>query len=252
MVYGLWQSAGGLLAQDYQQSVLANNLANVDTPGFKPDRISFAERLNASAASGSAKTRHPVLDHLPGGVFETDVHTDFSAGSFIQSNSPLDVAIAGEGLLAVQTEDGTRYTRDGRFVMSADGSLLHATSGAKAIDGDGRAIYLNTASRDPIRIDPTGRITQGESQAGQLKLVDFVDRSQLHKEGKNLFVADEGASVEASGRFEQGMYEASTADPVSLLVDMIAASRAYQLNANMITMQDETIGRVVNETGRVG
>ena len=251
MVYGLWQSAGGLLAQDYQQSILANNLANVDTPGFKPDRISFAERMNASA-TGGGKSRHPVLDQLPGGVFETEVHTDFSAGSFVQSNNPLDLAIAGDGLLAVQTDEGVRYTRDGRFVMSADGSLLHATSGAKAIDGDGRAIFLNPASRDPVRVDPTGRITQGESLAGQLKLVDFVDRSALQKEGKNLFVADRGASVDADGRIEQGMYEASAADPVSLLVEMIAASRAYQLNANMITMQDETIGRVVNETGRIG
>jgi flagellar basal body rod protein FlgG len=95
MIYGLWQAAEGLQAQEYRQAVIANNLANAETRGFKPERIAFQERLNASPAKGPPGTRHPVLDGMTGGMFETEVYTDFNApdGAVIPSDNPFDVAL---------------------------------------------------------------------------------------------------------------------------------------------------------------
>jgi flagellar basal-body rod protein FlgF len=252
MVYGLWQSAAGLQAQDYRQAIIANNLANVDTPGFKPDRISFAERMSAAKAGAPRSTRHPVLDALPGGLFETPVHTDYSQAAIETTSSPLDVAIEGSGFLTVQTPDGPRYTRDGRLTLNRDGELRHASSGYPVVDGDGKAIVLDASQPRLIKIDEQGQVKQGERAAGRLALVDFNDRSGIKKVGQNLFAADRARPTNASGTVRQFATEGSGADPVTSLVEMIDATRAYQLNATMLTMQDESLGRLVNEVGKIG
>ncbi len=252
MVYGLWQSAAGLQSQDYRQAIIANNLANVDTPGFKPDRISFAERLSAATAGAPRPTRHPVLDALPGGLFETPIHTDYSQGAIESSTNPLDVSIDGEGFLTVQTPDGPRYTRDGRMTMNRAGELRHVASGYPVVDRDGKPILLDPSQMNNLKIDELGQIKQGERAAGRLALVDFADRSGIEKTGQNLFAADRARPINASGTVRQFSTEASGANPVTSLVEMIDATRAYQMNATMLTLQDESLGRVVNEMGKIG
>lgn len=251
MVYGLWQSAGGLAAQDYRQTILANNLANADTPGFKVDRVAFAERLNASLARGSAGTRHSALDRMTGGVFETPTYTDFSQGPLVPSDSRFDVAIAGDGFLRVKTKDGMRVTRDGRLELDKNGTLRHVASGGAVVDGQGRTIVLDPNQAGKVQIDSTGRVRQGESIVGQIGLVDFADRQQLEKAGENLYSAEAARQQSGSGEIRQFFTEGSGVEPVAALTDMIAASRAYQLNASMISLQDESLGRTVNELGRI-
>ncbi|MFQ5412537.1 MAG: flagellar hook-basal body complex protein, partial [Phycisphaerae bacterium] len=151
MVYGLYLSADGLTTQQYRQSVIANNLANVNTAGFKPDRVAFAERLNESALRGTAATRHPVLDGATGGLTGLPVYTDFTEGSIIPSGNPLDVAILKDGFLTIQTPEGTRYTRDGRLVMDPDGTLRHGASGGLVVDPQGKPIVLNPNARGEIK-----------------------------------------------------------------------------------------------------
>jgi flagellar basal-body rod protein FlgG len=254
MIYGLWQSAAGLQAQQYRQALITNNLANAETPGFKPDRIAFHERLNASMIESAPRSSHPVLDAMTGGLFETSVHTDFSFNdaSLIPSNNRLDVAIQGDGFLMVQTPDGPRYTRDGRMILDQDGTLRHAASGALITDARGQPIDLDPASGEKIKIDELGNVKQGASVVGQLGLVDFADRQQLEKVGQNLYAADQARPVSADGRFRQFHYEASGVDPVKSLVEMIATARAFEINARLIALQDETLGRVVNDVGRIG
>jgi len=252
MIYGLWQSAAGLQTQDYRQAIIANNLANVDTPGFKPDRIAFRERLSAAFAGAPRPTRHPVLDALPGGLFETPVHTDYSTASIETTTNPLDVAIDGGGFLTVRTPEGLRYTRDGRMTLSRDGELRHASSGFPVVDAEGRSLLLEPSQPGQIKIDEQGRVKQGERTAGRLAVVDFADRSGLEKTGQNLFVSDRARATPSSGTVRQFAVEASGADPITSLVEMIDATRAYQLNANMLTLQDESLGRLVNELGRIG
>lgn len=252
MVHGLWQSAAGLQTQEYRQAILANNLANVDTPGFKPDRITFQERLAAAHGDSSMKLRHPVLDALPGGLFESPVYTDYSQASLETSQGPLDVAVTGDGFLAVRTAEGPRYTRDGRMVLDRNGTLLHAASGAPIADERGRPIYLDRTAIDNVKIDGEGNIHQGDLVVGQLALVDFADRGQLQKTGQNLLDAGGMRPNPAKGAVQQYTIEASGVDPVTSLVEMIEATRIYQMNASLLTMQDESLGRAVNEVGRIG
>ncbi len=252
MVYGLWQSAAGLQAQEYRQAVIANNLANAETPGFKADRIAFQERLNAASAHGDLQAGYPALDAMTGGLFETPVYTDFSQGGILPSNSALDVAVDGEGFLMVQSRDGVRYTRDGRFVMDNQGSLVHASTGGAVLNADGQPIMLDPSSSEPVRIDESGQVRQGERSVGRLALVAFADHRQLDKIGGNLYAADAAArSQKAGGRIKQSAYEASGVEPISALVEMIAATRAYEANARLISLQDESLGRVVSDLGRV-
>ncbi len=252
MVYGLWQSAAGLQTQEYRQAVIANNLANVDTPGFKPDRVTFQERLSAAVAQPSLKAGHSVLDRLTGGLFEAPVYTDFSNASFEPSQGPLDLAIDGDGFFTLRTREGLRYTRDGRMMMDANGNLVHAATGAAVIDGRGVPIGLDRDSRDPIEINGLGQLRQGENDAGRLAIVDFADRQALQKIGQNLFSADGVPQIEATGSVRQGMIEDSSVEPMTALVEMIEVTRTYEMNARMLSIQDETLGRVVNELGRIG
>jgi flagellar basal body rod protein FlgG len=254
MIYGLWQSAAGLQAQEYRQAIIANNLANVETPGFKADRITFQERLNASLTKGTPRTRHPVLDAMTGGLFAAEPYTDFTydRAGLVQSNNRLDVAIDGGGFLTVQTPDGPRYTRDGRMTMNNDGTLVHVATGGAVLDRQGQPIALNPASQGSVKIDVLGNVKQGADFVGQLALVDFADRQQLEKIGHNLFAADKARPIEADGRIRQSYYESSSVDPVKALVEMIAATRAFEINAKMITLQDDTLGQVINQVGRIG
>jgi len=252
MVYGLWHSAAGLQAQQYRQAVIANNLANASTPGFKPDRIAFQERLSASRAGVSLGPRHPTLDTLTGGLFASPVYTDYTPAGSVPSANPFDVSINGDGFLSVRTPEGMRYTRDGRLIMDKDGALRHVASGGAMVDAADRPIVLDPASHAPVKIDASGRVRQGESIVGQLAVVDFEDREALEKEGHNLSSGDKARSIPADGRVRQFSTENSGVDPVTTLVEMIAASRAYETNAAMLSMQNDTLGRTVNEVGRLG
>lgn len=252
MVYGLWHSAAGLQAQQYRQAVITNNLANSDTPGFKPDRVAFTDRLSAARNGGPLGASHSTLDPLTGGIFALPVYTDFSNGSFEPTNNPLDVAIDGGGFLTIQTADGLRYTRDGRMTHDTDGTLIHVASGGPVLDTAGNPIGLNPGTAKDVSIDRRGRIIQDGNEIAQLGIVDFDDRSKLQKEGTNLFSGDQARRIAAGGAVRQKMIENSLAEPTMTLVDMIAATRAYEINASMLAMQDDTLGRAVNELGRLG
>ena len=253
MVHGLWQSAAGLQVQDYRQAILANNLANVDTPGFKPDRITFHERLSAaSGAADNPRASHPVLGKLPGGLFESPVYTDFSQAGFETTNGPLDLALAGDGFFVVQGESGPQYTRDGRMIMDRSGALLHAATGRAVADARGRPIVLDRSSPEPVRVDAVGRVYQGEAVAAELAVVEFADKAVLEKSGGNLFDAGGAKARPSSATVMNQKVEASGVDPVASMVEMIEATRTYQMNATMLSLQDETLSRVVNDVGRIG
>lgn len=252
MVYGLYQSAAGLQTQEYRQAIIANNLANVDTPGFKPDRITFQERLAESLVNGTPRTRHPVLDALPGGLFESPVYTDYAQSGFETDAGPLDVALAGNGFLTLKTDEGRRYTRDGRMVIDRDGTLRHAATGSPLLDDQGRTIQLERTALDKVQIDDLGRIRQGEALVAELAIVDFKDKSALVKTGGNLIDANGQKPIASTAAVMQNTVETSGVDSVTSLVEMIEATRQYQLNANLLTLQDESLGRAVNDVGRIG
>ncbi|MEE8169281.1 MAG: flagellar hook-basal body protein [Phycisphaerae bacterium] len=254
MIYGLWQSAAGLQAQKLRLDVFANNVANVDTPGFKPDAISLVERLTASqggTALGEAPyPPHPTLDRQTGGVTFSPTYTDFSTAAPVTTGNALDLAIDGDGFFSVRTEQGVRYTRNGRLTMRVDGTLVTAAGAFEVLSTAGRPIRVNP-SAGAIQVGADGRVRQGDTVLARLGIVDFADRQRLEKTGRNLFEANGAPPKAATGEVRQFAYESSGVNSVTGLVRMIEAQRAYQLNATMITIQDQTLGRVVNDVGRL-
>ncbi|HWL94549.1 MAG TPA: flagellar hook-basal body protein [Phycisphaerae bacterium] len=252
MLQGLWLSADGLIAQQYRQDVIANNLANVDTPGFKPDRVAFSERLNEARLRGALGDSHPAYLRSTGGLFSRAEYTDFKPGHVIPTQNPLDVALLGDGFLQVRTAEGEFFTRDGRLTTDIDGTVRHIASGGAVLTEQGRPLQIDLALREPLTIDSAGRVRQGSDIAGDLAIVDFQDRSELDKVGQNLFSADRARPTAGAASVKQGFVESSGVDPSTTLVEMIAASRAYEMGASMISLQDQTLGRVVNDVGRIG
>jgi len=245
MIYGLYQSAAGMMVNEYRQDVLANNIANGETVGFKREIASFAERLRASEAGRRSGPTNDLMEALSGGVWLARTDTDFGEGAFVRTDAPLDVAIAGPGFLRVGANGQEYLTRDGRMAMNADGWLVSAADGALILGQAGQPVRLNPRG-EPPSIDEDGRISQGNVTVNRLGLVDVDDYHKLRKAGAGRFVLGDARLTGSAARLESGFIESSGVEPIQELVTMIGAARAYQLNAQMLTLQDQTAGRLIN------
>ncbi len=247
MIYGLYHSAAGMLTTEYRQDVLANNLANADTVGFKPDIAVFAERQPASLEGLRNGPSAADLEGLSGGLWLGKTYTDHSEGSQTPSAEPLDVALAGPGFLTVESGGRRLLTRDGRMMMDTDGRLVAVSDGNPILGRGGAPIHLNPyGGRNTIQIDQDGRIQQDGQIVGELELVDVPDCRLLQKAGGGRFVAPDTGLIPAPAFVRSGFTESSAVQPVSELVSMIEASRAYQMNAQMISLQDQTVGKLIS------
>lgn len=244
MTYGLWLSAVGLQTSQYRQAVLANNLANANTVGFKHDIAVVRERAVEADEHGPARFGHALLDDLTGGSLVAPTYTAFVQGPIELTQRPLDVAIEGDGFFTIEDGGQTRYTRDGRFTIDANGRLITVTGGRPVLDDGGQEITVLTGGEAPApRIDNRGRVRQGEQVVAQLGLVDFADKQRLRKVGANLFDANGEPPTPTTTTLRPEAVEGSTVAPIRSLASMIEVARAYQLNATLITMQDELNGR---------
>lgn len=253
MLYGFYISAAGMQANDYRMSVGTNNLANVTTVGFKPDSVVIESRLRANA---SAKGEPATLAGLGGGVWARRSLTNFAAGPLETTGQSFDVALdtgaTADGFLSVQSADGQqRWTRDGRMTLDRSGRLITQTGGLTVLDSGGKAIELD-ANAGAITIDEDGRIRQGENEVAALGLASFSNLGGLVKMGGGQFAAGSNAGPEEfHGRVLQGHVENSAAEPTTLLAQMILVQRAYEANANMIRLQDQTLSRAVNDIAKI-
>ncbi len=254
MTYGLWLSAAGLQANQYRQDVMANNMANLDTVGFKEDLAVMRERLVESRGGGDRRFGHALYDGLSGGTFVAPTYHNFTAGPLMPSENPLDVAVRGDGFFAVQVDGQVRYTRDGRFTTNRDNELVMVANDGRArvLDESGvPVVLLPTAKRTEIAAD--GTVRQDGAVVGKIAVTEFADRNTLRKVGGNLFQATGAPGYPAqNSQLVSGALEGSTVDPVMSLTDMIEVTRAFQLNAQMISLQDMTIGQAVSRVGRIG
>ncbi len=250
MLYGTYLSAAGMALNQTQQDVLANNLANVDTAGFKRDLAVFQERLQAAKQGGNSAFLPQNLKQATGGAFISSVQTDFTTGALEQTNHNLDLAINGPGFLMVQDGDKVRYTRDGRLVV-ADGKLVTEVGGKPVLDDRGREIDIpDVASRD-IRINTEGIISAKNQPLGNLGLVNFDHPENIKKIGANLFDAAGEEPLPVDTPVVPGAVETSTVSPTTEMVEMIKISRNYQLNGNMIALQDQTLGRLLSSLPKI-
>lgn len=257
MNYGFYISAGGALTSLHQQDVYANNLANVQTSGFKRDLVFFEQRLPARLERNEAIDPQWMLEQLGGGRFAAPTHTDFEQGQLVPTGRPLDVAIKGDGFFVVNSGRGTgaerlRFTRDGRFSLNGQGELVQAGTGMRVLDANDRPIVLQPGAE--VRIEGDGAVRQNGQTVATVQVTRVPDQSQLRKAGDNLFMLTNTAQtgrLPADAALEQGFTEASTVDAIKDLNALIGASRAAQSNSKLMQYHDQVMNLTINTMGRI-
>ena len=257
MVRGLYTAQLGMTTQMKKLDVISNNIANVNTTGFKRDAIatqSFSEelmkRLN-DPGPFSFGFRHAVpIGRITSGVFLDTVFTNFVSGSMVETGNALDLAIQGNGFFAVQVTNAAGsvselYTRDGNFSLS-NGQLV--TSDGAAVVGSNGPITIPDGH---ISIDEFGNIFANGEFVDTIRIVDFEDRSTLRSTKNNMFATTEDSVfMTAAGRVHQGALEGSNVNSAREMIEMITINRTYEANQRAITIIDNTLNRVVNDIAR--
>ena len=236
MIRGLHFSASGMMAQMTGQEVIANNLANANTNGYKRESVGFAGVL--SDASKAA----PTATLAPRTAF------DFASGPLQPTDSPLSLALEGDGFFSIDTPNGPAYTRDGAFRIDAEGYL--ATSAGNRVLGESGPIRLS--SRGDVSVNASGVVVQGGSEAGRLRIAQFGSSDSMQRIGDNLWMASENGKPATETRVRQGFIEGSNVNSIHEMVAMIAGLRAYEANQKVVQAQDETLDKLVNDVGRAG
>ena len=282
MVRGVYTGASGMIAEQYRLDVVANNLANVDKPGFKRDTATFKSFPEMMAARteddgvvifplGSTDIR-PYVGRLGTGVEVNEVFTEWEQGSLRETGNQLDIALGDKGFFAVETPHGERYTRNGSFLLDKDNYLV--TKHGYKVMGENGYIQIKTNN---FNIDEEGRISinrryqdnedfvqfndnewEDEEILDTLKIVRFENERYLKKEGDSFWVDTDisgPAYIAQKGvdrpKVLSRFLEMSNVNPINEMVRMIEVQRAYELNSKTISTHDTLIGRVVNEVGRV-
>lgn len=263
---GLYTAGIGMMTQMNRTSVIANNLANAATSGFKRDRVIDEEfgpmlirRINDGDPNGDitrikqfhvGDTIPPVVGNLGLGAKTAEIVTDLSQGSMQDTGNQLDLAIAGNGFFAVATPQGVRYTRDGSFIRAANGDITNHR-GERVLNRQGRAINIpEEAVR--IAVGRDGTVFADGEELGALQLVEFDDPRAAVKEGDNHYVARPGARPQpATGSVEQGVLEMSNANVINEMVELIDNYRIYEANSRAVTTQDTMLDHSVNQVGRL-
>ncbi|MFH1021846.1 MAG: flagellar hook-basal body protein [Planctomycetota bacterium] len=250
MLYGLYTAAAGSLIEKAKLEIVSNNLANVDTTGFRKAYVNARERLaETQAASGRSVSMSVLLGG--GGVFLDRVQLDSSAGAVQETQEPLDLAIDGSGFFGVSDGENTYYTRAGSFTIDAENQIATPDGRYRLLGGGGEPLTLSGgASGGPVTVTKDGVIYQGANEIGRLKLADFTDLENLEARGDNtLLYTGDGGEIASTARVRQGYLEKSNASTVQELSEMILAMRSYEASNRMLRTFDTTLQRTVNDVG---
>ena len=229
------------MALQRQMDVVANNMANLNTTGFKSEQILFEEYVMPVARDQD----FPRLDQPLSYVQDWATIHDLSGGAMVQTGSELDVGLNGDGFFAVQTPGGDRWTRAGSFQLSANGTLVDASGNPML--GEGGPIQFGP-DETGIQIAADGSVSSSAGQKGKLRLVEFANVQQLTREGSNLWAG--GTPVAATNtRAMQGFIEKSNVSGVSEMAEMIRVTRAYESAASLATKQDELRRSAIQRLG---
>lgn len=243
----LTSGASGLNAQQLKVDILANNLANINTPGFKKGKTGFAELVSQEILnSGIPVAAASISDVLGSGVRVADVTKGYEQGNLVETGAPLDLAIQGEGFFKVLLPDGEeRYTRDGSFTLDPEGNIV-TTAGCKleGIQLTPGSSKINVASDGTVRVVNEDQTT---TEAGQIQLYIFTNMPGLQAEGENLFsfngnAAEVLAGYPGTGRVgvvRQGYLEMANVNLVDEMMNLIEAQRAYGFNTRVVRTADE-------------
>jgi flagellar basal-body rod protein FlgF len=264
MINGLYNSASGMNAELVQQDVVANNLANANTVGFKKDDTIFSafpnvlvsrihDKMNPAGLPGFlAPQDGQPLGIVGHGVDTHAIVTNFSEGSSKRTDGKLDLALHGDVLFTVEKADGTTaYTRAGNFTQNGQGQLT--TQAGDLVMGVGsRPIQVDGSE---VVVDSKGRFMVDGNDAGTL-LLEAWDPKAMEKEGESLYVKNEpdihavDESPAPAATVSQGYLEDSNTSVVNEMVNMIVVSRAYEANQKAIQVQDSSLSEVINQVGK--
>lgn len=259
MIRGLYTSAAGMLVQWSRQDVEANNLANVNTVGFKRDVTlvkQFPEMLvmrsqDAYINTSKGKMELRVLTGLLGtGAQVEKVVPLFEEGQFHETQNKLDLAIHGDGFFTVQTPQGIRYTRNGAFTMNDKGELVNEEG--YYVLGEGGRITLNGKN---IAFGEDGTVYVDGALTDRLRITRFPDKTGIEKVGHNLYIDIMGVNETVPPNeveVKQGYLELSNVNTVTEMSRMIEVMRTYEANQRMIQSQDETLNMAINTIGKPG
>ena len=251
-------AATGMNAQQTNLEVIANNIANINTTGYKRARAEFSDLIYQSdraAGVPNAANQQLVPEgiHIGLGVKTSAVRNLHTEGDLVATGNSYDMAIIGRGFFQIETADGnTVYSRDGAFNTNENGELV-TINGARVIPNitvpvDATEVSINRSGQVFVRIGKENELTQ----VGQLQLANFVNEAGLKELGDNVFqeTPASGAPVigapddPAYGHIQQGYLEGSNVDPVKEITELISAQRAYEMNSKVITTADEMAATV--------
>lgn len=243
-MHGLFSSVSGGAAHELWLEKVTNNLANVNTAGYKGDYPTFESYFLNGTGNGNIGgeiTPSVVLVRVSDGI-------DMTQGPVKETGNPLDLAIEGEGFFVVDTPEGTRYTRTGTFTLNNEGVLV--TQQGFPVMGERGEISL---SGKEIVVTEDGSVIVDGRDVDTLRVVDIDDRKNLIKAGDNLFsLTDGGSEVEAEGvSIHQGGVEMSNVNVVSEMTKLINIHRAYESYQKVIHSMDEISSKTINEVGKL-
>lgn len=245
MPYGMYIAAEGAHAQTTRLEVVANNLANTNTVGFKRDLALFQARYAQAVQNGSVPPGSGTIDDIGGGVRVLETQTDFAPGPLKATGRDLDLAIDGNGYFVVRKGDRTLLTRAGNFTIDINNQLVESTGGLVLSDTGG-PITIDPEG-GPWQLTPDGSMMQG---GDPVALAIVVPRSpgDLAKQGDNLFLPlGPTAPLEPEQRHVVGgMLEASGVQPTTEMMEMIESTRAFEANVNIIRNYDQMIGNLIS------
>ncbi len=259
---GIYIAASGAFKAEQKLDVISNNLANLATTGFKRDGLAFREMIppfTETAQLAASLNPQPTAfqpDPKVSYVGVNEMFTDVSNGILRQTGNSLDIALEGEGFFVVDTPHGQRYTRNGNFQLSGDGTLI-THEGNKVLNRENKPIKLE-AQGGALSINSSGgvAVTSGQKSTpvGDLQVVNFDDTTKLAKEGEGLFRIED-ASVQKQPaknvRTLQGFLETSNVNPLAEMSNMIITLRAFEAYQKIIKSIDEADEQAVNAIGRL-
>jgi flagellar basal-body rod protein FlgF len=233
------------LAAYRSMDVIANNIANVSTPGFKRESAKFEEYVTKVAPSEGQTGKQAISF-----VKDAGISRDISQGNIENTGAPLDLAINGKGFFAVQTPSGIRYTRDGHFTLDANGQVV--TSEGYALQGDGGSITI-TPDDQNIQVGQDGTLSSmvngNSNQIAKVQISDFADDAALNKQGDNLYSTSQAPAAATASTIKQGALESSNVQPVVEISHMIEVMRAYQATATLNQSQEDLTRQAIDKLG---
>ena len=241
MIKGIYNSASAMIPRLRQQEVIANNIANVTTPGFKKDAVFVSELSRAQQRATSTKSdwETPMIDQ---------VYTDYSQGSLNKTGSYLDLAIEGPGFFVAQSAEGDELlVRNGSFKMDDLGFLV--TDNGDRIAGEGGPLQL---SGGDVTVGSDGTISVNENVVGSIRVATVEDPTRLVKTDGGKYMVPDGVELQAAVNYvvRQGYLESSNVDVITQMVEMISSYRSYEADSQALKSQDESLQRLISEVGR--